>query len=157
MWRNSTEFSKLKVSVARRSLTSNRGGGLSRTEATLPQWGWRERKPRGSWRSSWTVSTTRRKNTGLWNYKSWSRRWKNLTFRLEMSQLHSDIARMQKMFTSILKYASRNNIPIPQVTSGDLYRLTLSQAASSKILLFRISGWWWRTIRRMWSYCKLSI
>ena len=44
-----------------------------------------------------------------------------------MSQLHSDIARMQKMFTSILKYASRNNIPIPQVTSGDLYRLTLSE------------------------------
>lgn len=45
--------------------------------------------------------------------RSW--RWKSFTFRLEMSQLHSDIARMQKMFTSILKYASRNNIPVPQV------------------------------------------
>ena len=41
-----------------------------------------------------------------------------------MSQLHSDIARMQKMFTSILKYASRNNIPIPQVISEDLYKLS---------------------------------
>ena len=137
MWRNSTEFSKLKVSVARRSLTSSRGGGLSRTEATLPQWGWRERKPRGSWRSSWTVSTTRRKNTGLWNYKSWSRRWKNLTFRLEMSQLHSDIARMQKMFTSILKYASRNNIPIPQVPQ-EIY--TDSHSVKQPLLRYYCSG-----------------
>ena len=36
-------------------------------------------------------------------------------FRLEMSQLQSDISRIKKMFTSILKYASRNNVPIPQV------------------------------------------
>ena len=44
-----------------------------------------------------------------------------------MSQLHSDIARMQKMFTSILKYASRNNIPIPQVIMpGDLDRSKLA-------------------------------
>ena len=59
-----------------------------------------------------------------WKYKLLSGRWKNFTFRLEMSQLHSDIARMQKMFTSILKYASRNNIPIPQVISEDLYKLS---------------------------------
>merc|ERR1711874_589479 len=85
--------------------------GLSREEVTNIKQRRRTLKNRGY---AATVRVKREETKGELEIKLNSVDNEERKYRLEMSQLHSDIARMQKMFTSILKYASRNNIPVPQ-------------------------------------------
>lgn len=85
--------------------------GLSREEVSNIKQRRRTLKNRGY---AATVRVKREETKGELEIKLNSVDNEEKKYRLEMSQLHTDIERMRKMFTSILKYASRNNIPIPQ-------------------------------------------